>query len=311
VADPQTVNLGLFQPLRGSDVGTWDLPVNANAGALDTLAGTVAAIALTNAPVTLTTPPNSGAAWSGPYQSQCAILRFTGALSASVTVTLPRAGFWMVENLCTVTATNNVILASASPGNVICAPPGEITYIFCDGTNVKYVNLGRIGEYLDLGASAVPIWITGCTVPPYLNCDGTTFSSGTYPVLSGMLGGTTLPDLRGRTRAALNQGTNRITTAGSAINGNVLLSAGGDQALQQHSHANTLSDSGHTHASNANPVGGTGAVGGWSLTGAQVIPQNVVASVTGITISNVNTGSGAGQNMPPTTIAGLTLIRAG
>ena len=68
------------------------------------MAGSVATIGLTNAPVTLSTPPNTGAAWSGPYQSQSAVLRFTGTLTANCVVTMPAPGFYIVENLCTVGA---------------------------------------------------------------------------------------------------------------------------------------------------------------------------------------------------------------
>ncbi len=37
------------------------------------------------------------------------------------------------------------------------------------------------------------------TIPvDYLLCDGSSFSSSTYPLLFALLGGTTLPDLRGK-----------------------------------------------------------------------------------------------------------------
>jgi hypothetical protein len=310
MSNPQTANVGLYQPTRGSDVGTWDLPVNSNTGAADSLVANVAVIPLTNSPVTLSTPPNAGSLWSGPYGSQSAVLRFTGTLTASCTVTLPRSGFWIVENLCTV-GTFAVILASSAPGQVIGVPDGEAVNIYCDGTNVKFVNLGRIGEYLDLGTSTVPTWITSCTVQPYLNCDGTTFSAATYPVLNSRLGGNTLPDLRGRTRAALNQTTSRITTAGSGIDGNTLLSGGGNQLMQQHNH--TYIDPGHPHnihgpAGSTAPAGGNVAVFPFSSGAGNNYGSTDTATI-GITINNA--GSGTSQNMPPVTIAGLTLIRSG
>lgn len=37
----------------------------------------------------------------------------------------------------------------------------------------------------------------------FLECDGSTFTSSTYPALTRILGGTTLPDIRGRVRADL------------------------------------------------------------------------------------------------------------
>ena len=311
MADPQTANLLLYQPTRGSDPGTWDSPVNANTGAVDSLASNVAIVALTNAPVTLTTPPNSGAAWAGPYQSQSGILRFTGALTSNVTVTLPRPGFWMVENLCTGAFV--VTLASAAPGNVICAPPGEATYIYCDGVNVKYVDFGRVGSYIDLAVSAVPAWIAGCTIKPYLNCDGSVFSSATYPALATILGTTTLPDLRGRVRAALNQGTGRISASG--VNGDVILSAGGADIeiiakanlpnynlnVTDPTHFHTLAQLTPQQGSGAPLAAATGGGGGTGSTGA---------AATGITVG-LGGGGTALPTMPPVQVAGLTLIRAG
>lgn len=312
MSDPQTTQLGLYTPSRGSDAGTWDLPVNANSSATDSLLANVFIIALTNANVTLTTPPNSGAAWAGPYGSQSGILKFTGTLTGNCTITLPRTGAWIVENLCTVGAFY-VALASSAPGKVICAPPGEATHIYCDGTDVKYVDLGRVGSYLDLGASAVPAWITNCSVPPYLNCDGTTFNAVTYPVLNTLLGGNTLPDLRGRSRAALNQGTGRITTAGGGVDGNTLLAAGGSQThtlttAEMPSHTHT--DSGHIH-----DVGTNGS--NIFATGSPLHPayfgtgSGTLNTLTG-TANIQNTGGGGAHSiMNPVAIGGLTLIRAG
>ena len=62
MADPQTGNIGLAIPLRGSDVGTWDIPVNGDFTAIDGMLGGVATVGLSNAPVTLTSPYTSPAA---------------------------------------------------------------------------------------------------------------------------------------------------------------------------------------------------------------------------------------------------------
>ena len=312
MSDPQTTNIGAYIPSRGSDTGTWDQPCNANFSVTDSLAANVATITLTSSPVTLTTPPNSGSAWAGPYQSQSGILRFTGTLGADVTVTIPRAGFFIVQNKCTV-GSYAVILSSSAPGNVIGCPPGESIQVFCDGIDMDFVALGRVNEYEDWGVSTVPRWVSVCTVPPYLNCDGSAFSGTTYPNTAAYLGGTTLPDLRGRSRAALNQTTGRITTAGSGIDGNTILSAGGEQThtlitaeLAAHSHG--VTDPGHNHTVAGAIFANQGGPNQTNL--ASVSTQTTSTSVTGITIAS--TGSGTPHNnMQPTTIAGLTLIRAG
>ena len=313
MSDPQTSQVGFYQPTRGSDAGTWDTPMNSNTNAMDSLAANVSIIPLTNANVTLSTPPISTTPWGGPYQSQSAILRFTGTLTANCTITLPRSGFWIVENLCTVGA-YYVALASASPGKVICSPPGEAVHIYCDGTDVKYVDLGRIGEYLDLSVSTVPAWIANCTVPPYLNCNGATFSSITYPALYTYLGSTTLPDSRGRVRAALDQSTSRLNNIITSGIGN----AGGDQYMQQHNHAYTGGwyDTGHAHGPAAGSFlldtgsyGSQGTASGYGYTVAGTT-ASASASITNNFSISVN-GSGAGQNVQPTFYGGLTMIRAG
>ncbi len=305
----QTPNIGLYQTPRGGDAGVWDIPLNNNDGATDYLLANVATIALTNANVTLSTPPATDSSWSGPYQAQSALLRFTGTLTGNCVITIPRAGFFMMENLCT--GNFYVQLQSSAPGKKICAPPGEIVHMFCDGTDCKYLDMGRVGQYLDLAVTSVPAWMTNCTVQPYLNCDGSTFSAGTYPALNALLGGTVLPDLRGRVRAALNQTTGRITTASSGVDGNTLLASGGadSKAILQANFPNVslpVTDPGHIHGIVLGPADVFSGGGGQpSFTGN----TNTNSAVTGITVSTGGSGTPL-PIMPPVQISGLTLIRA-
>ncbi len=89
--DPQTSNLDLYQPTRGSDVGTWDTPLNANATQLDTVLGGVTSIALTNINVTLSAA-----------QYNCGFINLTGGLTGNVVLTFPAKGrFYIVNNQCT------------------------------------------------------------------------------------------------------------------------------------------------------------------------------------------------------------------
>jgi microcystin-dependent protein len=281
----------------------------------DSLNANVATISLSGSTVTLSTPPNSGSAWAGPYQSQSAVLRLIGTLSTSVSVLLPRAGLWIVENLCTVGSF--VIFMGTGSGQFICPPPGEAVNIYCDGTNTKFVNLGRLGSYMDIAATAVPAWITASSVPPFLNCDGSTFSAVTYPALNALLGGTTLPDLRGRVRAALNQGTGRISNSG--VNGNVILSSGGADTTRianSNLPANIpYSDPGHNHGSTASGSNVFISGGGFSAQAGTGFPLSlpsfsISSNVTSITI-NPGSANSAMSTIPPVAIGGLTLIRAG
>jgi microcystin-dependent protein len=316
VSDPQSTNVGLYLPTRGSDVGTWDSPENANDSATDSLFANVATISLTNANVTLTTPPNTGASWSGPYQSQSGILKFTGTLTGNCTITIPRAGFFIVDNQCVVGAFY-VRLGSSAPGKYICAPPGAPTQIYCDGTDVSYVNLGPVGAALDLqGATALPAWMTACTRLPYLVKDGTVYNYSDYPSLGRQLGSTFggngittfgVPDERNRMRLPidLNVGgfSSRVTTAGSGIDGKTMNSSGGDQLMQQHTH--TITDPQHSHGlASQNGLAGGGGLSGYKTTGSG---DSTNPASTGITINNA--GSGNSQNMVPSIVSFLPLIK--
>lgn len=302
-----TANKNLEQVARGADVGTWDTPTNSNWGIVDQSFGGLATVALTNSPVILS-----------PTQYQCAFINFTGAISANIAITLPAVGsFYTIQNLTTNSSAFYVTMGTtAAGGQQIGLPPGEATEIFTDGTNVKYRALGRVGTYWDYAGSSVPAWVSACTVPPYLSCDGTSFSSATYPALASILGGTTLPDSRGRVRASLSQGTARLTTV---ISSDVVGAAGGDQNLQSHSHAAYIYDPGHTHtvqsaAANGAYIGGgsNGPVSGAYNTGSNTtgVRVNNQAGGAGTNDVTATAGTGSGGNVQPTYLGGITLIRA-
>lgn len=315
-----TPNIQLEEPARGDDVGVWDTPVNNNMTVVDLVAGGIATIGLNSSPVVLS---------AAQFQSKGIV--FNSTLTASVSITFPTSfkKSYEVTNACT--GINFVITlgTTAAGGQVIAVPPGETIDVVNDGTNLKYKNLGRVGSYMDFAATAVPGWITACTVPPYLNCDGTSFSSATYPVLAVVLGGTTLPDARGRTRHALNQGTGRVTAGGNSIDGNTLLAGGGTQSLLQVNLPNvnfvnsgiaadaTLSfNYGYNSLSALTPI--QFAMGTYN-TGGSFAAHNGNGGVGGlvgintvITSQGVSNSGGASQVFcSPGFIGGITLIRAG
>lgn len=311
MADPTTVNRSYAIPTHGSDVNTWDVPLNGDFNLIDQNLGGVVSIATTGGGVT-----NLNAA-----QLACGTISVTGALSSSAGLIWPQIqGWWSVQNL----TTGNVLFAVTAGGTeVVCFPPGEITDIQVNGPTIRYRNLGRVGSLLPYIGTVVPAWVTNCTIPPYLNCDGSTFSGSTYPYLATILGGTTLPDLRGRVRADLNQGTARITTGGSGIDGNTNLSAGGADNVtlttpQIPAHAHGVTDPGHPHTVGPSSLtsvsyqSGATSTGNLQTTTATGSPAGQVAAsnTTGISIQNTG-GGGAHNNMGPTTIAGITMIRAG
>jgi hypothetical protein len=199
MADPQTTNRGFYAPTRGSDSGVWDLPINANSSAYDSMFSNVSTLTLGSANVTLSVPPNSGASWAGPYQSQSALINMTGTITTNLTITIPCAGFFLFWNQClsssgiyagSINTAFNITLASAAPGSVIGARPGRPFWVFCDGVNVNYIDehpTGMTQEWF-LQNQALPSWVTGCTTFPWIIADHSTYNNSQFPVLAGVLG---------------------------------------------------------------------------------------------------------------------------
>lgn len=304
-----TPNINLEEPARGDYVGTWDTPVNANMTLLDLVAGGRTTI--------------NGAAGSvvlSAAQFQCKTITFNSTLLASITVTFPTSFTkgYTIRNLCTGSSAFTITLATTAGGQVICAPPGEAVDIINDGTNMYYVDIGRIGSYWDYAGSSVPAWVSGCTVPPFLNCDVSTFSSATYPQLATILGGTTLPDSRGRLRAALNQGTARLSSAGAGIDGNTNRAAGGNNGVTlSASQIPTLTSSGTAVSPQNNYVTATGtevinfAAGTTNRTIPLSATVTAINSGAGATVTSIGTGGGIVPATVPVYVGGITMIRAG
>lgn len=219
-------------PLTGSDVDLWgEDDINPNMVAIDGMIAGVQTVSVASSPVTLTSPsgftPTPGA---GPTQSQNRVLRFTGTLTANVTVTLPIPGSYIIENL----TTGNFVLSfrGVTATEVIGTPQGERLEIYNDGANVRFVNLARVGEVeMWAGLSSLPAWVTACTVVPYVVCDGSLYNYSDLPFLAQRLAGTFggngittfgVPDLRGRVPLAYDGTGTRITTAGCGLNGQTL-----------------------------------------------------------------------------------------
>lgn len=314
MAEPQTVNGGLIVPNTGDLVGTWgSAALNPDFVAVDGFLCGVQTVSLSNINVTLTSPaaftPTPG---GGPTQAQNAVIRLTGTLSGNIVITLPLPGYMIIENL--TTAGGNIVQFRAiGSGEIICIDQGEVQHVYNDGTNVRFVNLPPVGTYLDLAVSSVPAWITNCTKPPYLNCDGSTFSAVTYPYLNNKLGGNTLPDSRGSFRLALNQGTNRVTTGNGGVDGNTLIARGGVPSqvlvtnnLPPYTPSGNLSITAHVPISPQSlsvTAGGTGI--------EEPIGSTPVVFDTATFVGNPQGGISASFNVvPPAYTGGITLIRA-
>lgn len=295
-----TTNKSLGLPQVGGDTGAWGPPLNNNSSILDASLG---------GSITVPISTVSGAITFLASNYTNTFISLTGAITQNTIVTLPAVGsFYTFRNTTTNTSAFTVTLqTTAAGGRVIGVPPGQSQDVYTDGTNVHFQGLPHIGAYWDYAGSSVPNWVAACTTPPWLNCDGTAFSSATYPYLATILGGTTLPDSRGRFRATLNQTTGRITSS-AGVDGNTVAASGGGMTTISSLHLPQLIDPTHSHnttVSNQPPSNpGQYQYGG----GGSVFTTPTAASATGITY-----GSTAQITLPlsPTYIGGLTLIRAG
>ena len=293
MVDATTTNVLLTVPARGADPGTWDVPVNNNTTAADGYFGGVVTVNLTNNPVTLTAPAGTPTPGAGPFQSQNRTLVFTGTLTANVAVTLPLPGQYTVFN--NTSGAFIVTFNAAGTGNIVSTPQGSFMEIFCDGTNVFLIKNQIPGALTFLGGiSAVPAWITACTLPPFLLCAGGIFNFSQFPALGnlylGNFGGNGITtfgvqDLQGRVPLAFDGTGTRITTAGSGINGQTMGAAGGlqDVKLAVAQIPGGVTSSG---ANTINVVTGSGSV----ITGSLVTAAN--GNGVGITVLN---GANAAQ----------------
>lgn len=320
MADPTTVNIALAVPLHGSNVDTWDVPLNADFTAIDGFFGGVQTVSVSNTPVTLTSPTGTVTPSAGPSQSQNSVLVFTGTLTANVQVTLPLPGPIIVTNL--TTGAFVLSFRAAGVGEIIAVDQGISQRIYNDGTNVRFVDLPPIGSYLDIAQSTVPAWITTCTKPPFLLCNGGTFSAVTYPYLNTKLGGNTLPDLRGVSRYTLNQGTSRLTTAGSGLDGDTLFAIKSTQSrtlltanLPPYTPAGNIANGTITINGVAMNISGFNNNNGGG--GGAFAVGSTAASLSASQATSTFSGTAQGGTSTPIgligtgVIAGITLIRAG
>lgn len=179
--------------------------------------------------------------------------------------------------------------------------------------------------------SGVVLPFAGTTAPAgWLLCYGQAVSRTTYAALYAALGttygagdGTTtfnLPDLRGRVPGGKDDmgGTaaNRLTTAGSGVNGATLGAAGGAEThtltaaqLAAHTHTGTAASAGaHSHTvTTASGVGGSGL----STTGQQggTASTSAAAAHTHTLTIDANTGGGGAHNNTQPTVVLQYIIK--
>jgi microcystin-dependent protein len=300
-----TPNIQLEEPARGDDVGTWDTPVNANTTLIDLVVGGVTTISLNNSNVVLSAA-----------QFQCNTIAFNSTLTGSVIITFPTSftKCYNILNQCTGSSAFTITLTTTGSSAVyLCPPPRDNISIINIAGQLSFQNLGRVGSYWDYAGSSIPNWVSGCSLPPYLNCDGTTFSSAAYPALATVLGGNTLPDSKGRQRLTLDQSAGRLSSATIGFSPNTVGAAGGSQNvtlttsnLPPYTPSGTITSSEYAWNNNAGSVALGGAGGG-----PGAAPDTALHPIVG---TIVGTPQG-GVSLPfsiiePAYIGGLTLIRS-
>lgn len=302
--------------------GAWGTSaLNPNFQTIDAMFGGVTTITLSSATTILLSVPATTGIWPSVLsQSVNALIRFTGAQSASATIQFTLPGFYIIDNQCTGGFSVRLQPANLT-GNCVGAVNGKKHQVFYDGVHMDYVDMPDPGMAYDLhtNTTTLPPWMTACTVSPYLIKDGSTYSSVTYPALAQLLGSTYggngittfgVPDERARARlpvdtvqAASGATSARVTFAIAGFTGSLLGAAGGDQRMQTHSHG--ITDLGHAHGIADTAIAGSGGAG-TSRPGAGLVATSAT-STTGITINNAGTGSS--QNMQPSIVNFLPLVK--
>lgn len=303
----QTANKGLNLLSSLTDGGVWGPLNNANWSTIDTLLGGA---------VTIPSSNTGGALTLTSSNSNNYYLNFAGVSTTSVVVTFPNVGaVYSIFNGVSPSSLYTLTLkTTAAGGQVIALPPNQSTTVIVSCGSFQFTGLHPVGAIVDFATTSIPNWISGCTVPPYLYCNGGAFSSATYPYLTTIRGGAVTPDYRGFIRSAYNDGTNRVTTAGGGVNGDAPGAAGGSQTVtlaSSHMPPISYTDGGHTHVV-------TGQGGGAhlaALTGINAFgffpPTGAFTNVVGTNITIGNASPAAFSQIKPIVISGIPMIRAG
>lgn len=321
--EPTTITQSYIVPATGDLPGAWGTTaVNANFVGIDGTFGGFTTIGLSSSTTLLLTNPGAPSPGAGPNQSQNACIYLTGTLTGNCVLQLTTPRKYIFHNQCG--GINSFFVqvqpaAGTGGGTAVGLPPGEKIEIFYDGTNVDFVNLGRVSSALDdHGATAYRPWMNACTIRPYLIKDGSTYNISNYTALGALLGSTFggngistfgVPDEMARARIGVDTaGTGRLTAAVSGINGTTMGSAGGDQHAQQHNHG----FAGDQQTANGNlqfrSIFNNASAGGggpyWQNASGQT------DSITFTPTGNVgSTFSGSSQNVQPTIVSFLPLIK--
>lgn len=329
--EPTTISQNFVVPNTGDLPGAWGTAaVNPNFVAIDGTFGGFINLGLSSSTTILLTNPGTPSPGAGPTQSQNACIYLSGTLTGNCVVQLTTPKEYIFHNQCTGTNAFFVQVAPAGgtgSGMAVGLPPGRKCKIFFDGTNVDYSNPSDTGTAYDLhGVTTYPPWMNACSIAPYLLKDGSVYSTSAYTALGALLGSTFggdgittfgVPDERARARIGFDSNTNGGATnrlsGASGVTGTTMGSAGGSEILQSHNHSATLTDAGHVHAAlDGNyllNVGSGGPIGAGTGGGQYENGVTTESATTGISVALATAGTGNAQNVQPSIVSFLPLIK--
>lgn len=271
-----TTKTNLAQPAYNS--GSWDVPLNSNAGIVNTALGGTTSVALSSTTYALSSA-----------EAQAMRVAASGALLANVLVLFPAGvtGFWIVNNSTSGSYTLGVYSNNGSgsaAGAGVGIGQGYSAIVYSDGTNVYLAD----SAFASLASPAGVIISYGGTSAPtgYLTCDGTAYSRSTYSGLFAAIGTTwgvgdgsstfNVPDLRGAFTRGSGAGLNPATRAVASYQ---------SDAFTAHTHG--ITDNGHVHTFTGNAQG-VGPGGAWPAYSNYATSAKITTdlAVTGIVVNN-------------------------
>ena len=306
----------------GDQAGIWGQTTNTNLGTLLEQAITgVQSITMIDANYTLTN-------FNGvTNEARNAVLVVTGTNNAIRDLIPP-----VVEKLYTIvnnTTGGFAIRVIGGSGTGVNIPNGATCLVYCDGTNFVNGLSGSAGNFSVAGNATVsgnltvtgsstiaPIgsilmWSTGSAPTGYLLCNGAAVSRSTYAALFGVVG-TTFGAGDTTTTFNLPNYTNRMpygATVGATGGSSTISTANlpshthtfsGTTSGQSVGHTHSISDPGHSHATNFDYVSNDAAAVDCNASGAptNVFRNGTQAAFTGITgtqgVSNDHTHTVSG-----------------
>jgi microcystin-dependent protein len=316
----------LVEPSFGTYLDEWDKPCNSNFGLTDALvSGTttidVGGISSGTPFVTLVfaTFDTTATPWTAPLAGQNIRLLLTGSISFAATIYIPARvpGMWLIDNQ---TTGSGVITVKTNASGSVGVDPyrGVMSYVFCDGTNVYYADIGgaiyAINKYVP---SSVPVGgvvpFAGASVPntSWLSCNVQAVLRANYPALFSYIG-TLYGNGDGSTTfnvPNLNEGAFIRGVGGNAAAQGVL------QAESIGPHTHPVTDPGHQHQT---PPGVTAIIyatgpGGFPTYFAGGSGGNTDAInnvITDITTTGITIGNNTGAENRPANYSMLYCIRA-